>query len=117
MVIKPGDGVQPVVADRFQQLQRAERVRVGRVFRHLKRDFDVRLRGQVVNFQAFHCGVRGFDVVQNLVQTCTVRHVAVVQLERGAVKQVLNARGVYRGGAPDQAVDQIAFVNQQFGQI
>ena len=116
-LIKPGNRIQVVITDRFQQLQRAECVRVGRVFRHLKRDFHVRLRGQVVNLQTLHCWVRRLDVVQNFVQTRTVRHVTVVQLQGGIMKQVRNARRVDGGRAPDQAVHQIALAYQQLGQI
>ena len=57
------------------------------------------------------------DVVQNFVEARAVRHVAVVQLQRGGVKQVLNARRVYRGRTPNQAVHQIAFAKEQLGQV
>ena len=41
--------------------------------------------------------MRGLDVVHNFVQTRAVRHVAVVQFQRGIVKHVLDARGVHGG--------------------
>ena len=61
--------------------------------------------------------MRRFDVVHNFVQARAVRHVTVVQLHCGIVEQVLNARRVYRGRTPNQAVHQIAFAKEQLGQV
>ena len=114
-LIKAGLALQAENADAFEQAQRAKGVGVGGVFGGLERDLDVALRGEVVDFV-------GLGMLENADQVGGVGEVAVVQGEApvGGVRvlvEVINALGVELRGAALDAVDGVALVQQEFGQI
>ena len=64
----------------------------------------------------------GLEFVEQLDQRHRIGQVAVVQNKPGAgdmriVVEVVDARGVEAGGAADDAMDFVAFFQQQFGEI
>jgi len=91
----------------FEQAQGAEGVAVGGVFGGFKRDLDVALRGEVVDFV-------GLDLLDDADQVGGVGEVAVVQVEApvGFVRilvEVIDPLSVELGGAALDAVDGVAF--------
>eukprot|EP00966_Prymnesium_polylepis_P326481 7382391-Prymnesium_polylepis.2 len=96
------------VEDGVQQAQRADGVNVGRVLRRLKRDLDVRLRGEVVDLVRPH-------LRDDLHEARRVGQVAVVQEEprRGAAYPLR----VERRRPTANAVDLVALVEQQLGEV
>ena len=102
-------------ADRFQDAQRAQAVGVGGVFGRFEADGDMALRGQVVDFV-------GLNLLDDADQIGGVGQVAVVQDEIAVADvrvlvQVVDAIRVERRRAALDAVDDVAFAEQQFGQI
>ena len=102
-------------ADRLQDAQRADAVGVGGVFRLLEGHRHMAHRRQVVDLV-------GLDLLDDAHQAGRVGQVTVVQREMPAVDmrilvQVVDAVGVEQAGATLDAVDLVALLQQQFGQI
>ena len=112
-LVKPR--LQPGFADGIDEAQSADAIHLGGVFRDFERNLDMALRAEVVDL------VR-FDPVQQTVQIARIGQIAVVQKEcfavyRRVIEQMIDAAGVERTAAPDNAVHGVAFGQQQFGQI
>lgn len=102
-------------ADGFEQPQRAERVRVGRVFRFLERHRHVALRGEVVDLLRAH-------LLEHPDKAGRVGHVAVVQNQPPlrvvwVLVEVIDAIGVEQGGPPLDAVHLVTLAQQELGEI
>ena len=102
-------------ADGFEQAQGADGVDVGGVFGAFEADGDVALGAEVVDFV-------GLDLLNDADEVAGVGEIAVVQLEpslgdMGILINVVDALGVERGGAPLDAVDNVAFFEQEFGEV
>ena len=103
------------LADRLEQAHGAEAGDLARVLRHVEGDLDVALRAEVVDL------VR-VDQAQRAVERGRVGQVPVVQDQppAGGVRvlvDVVDPPGVEGRGAPDQAVDLVALVEQELGQV
>ena len=90
-------------------------VHVGGVFGRLKTDRHVALRPEVVDLVGLH-------LLNDAGQVAGVGQVAVMQLEAGVVHMrvlvdVVNALRVERAGPALDAVDRVAFFQQEFGKI
>jgi len=114
-LVEPGFARQAQQTDRLEQAQRADCIRVGGVFRRLEADLDMALGGEVVDLVRL-----GF--LDDPDQVGRVRHVAVMQKQPrlGVVPvgvEVVDTLGVEAGRAALDAVDSIAFFQQEFGQI
>ena len=82
---------------------------------NVEADPDVALRAEMVDLV-------GLDIVQQVLQRGAVAEVAVVQEELHAVDvrvlvKMIDAVGVERTGAADDAVDLVALAEQEFGEI
>ena len=85
------------------------------VDRLIEADADVRLGGQVVDLIGAHPR-------EDFAQAGAIDEVAIVQEESGAAEvrvavEVVDALGVEAAAAADDAMDGIAFGQEQFGQI
>ena len=102
-------------ADRLEQAKRAERVSVGGVFGRLEAHLHVALGGEVVNLV-------GLRLLHDADEVGRIRHVAemqdelLVRLVRVLI-EVLDAAGVEGGRAALQAVDGVALLKQELGEI
>ncbi|TQD77653.1 hypothetical protein C1H46_036814 [Malus baccata] len=105
-----------VGADSLEEAEGAGGNDVGGVIGDLKRDGDVRLGGEVVDLV-------GGDYVEPAAEGGGVGEVGVVELHAGLVGvvgvdvDVVDALGVEVGGPSDQAVDVVAFVEEEFGEV
>ncbi len=102
-------------ADGLEHPERAHGGGLGGELGHLEADLDVALGAEVVDLV-------GPDPVQVADQRRAVRQVGVVQIELGAapvgvVVEVVDAPGRERARAADQAVDVVALVEQQLGEV
>ncbi len=102
-------------ADRLQEPQHADRVRIGGVFRALKRDTDMALGGEIINLGRP-------DLLHQADQIGRVRHVAVMHEERHVASvrvliEMVDARGVERRRPPLDAVDRVAETKQVLSEI
>src|SRR5262249_8106473 len=102
-------------AYRFEQSERPQGSDLGGVFRDVETDAHVRLRAEVVDFI-------WLDVAQNLVERAGVVQIAVEQAHPSprfmrVLVNVIDAFGVERARAADDAIYIVAFAEQQFGQI
>jgi hypothetical protein len=102
-------------ADRLEDAQSAERIRIRRVLGLFERDRDVTLRGEVVDFVWLHR-------LEDAQHAAGIGHVAVVQDEppigdMRILVEVIDALGVEERRAPLHAVHHIALVEQQLGQV
>ena len=108
-------GLQARFADGFQQPDGAGAGDVGGVFGAIEADADVALRGKVVDF------VR-LDFSQQSGQGAGVRQIAIMQNQpvfrrmRIGINGI-QASGVEGAGAADEAVDFVAFGQQQFREV
>jgi hypothetical protein len=102
-------------ADAFQNAQGTEGVGIGGVFGRFEGDGDVALRGEVIEFV-------GLNLLQDADQAGGVGQVAMMEDEPavGLVRvlvEMVDPLGVEQGGAAFNAVDGVAFVQQEFGEI
>ena len=96
------------VADRVQQPQHAHRRDVRGVLGHLEGHLDVALSAQVVD-------LLGLDCPQDPDQAVLVHEVAVMQAQ--PVPDRVDAPGIERAAAAHQAVNLVALLEQQLGEI
>ena len=96
-------------AERVEQAERAHGVDLGGVFRHLERDFDVALGGQVVDLGWLNLGHESVQIVR-------VEHVPVVQEEPVLVLWLgvlgVDAPTVERARTANHAVHLVALAEQ-----
>ncbi len=114
-LVEAGFLFQPQDADGFENPQGAERVGVGGVFRLFEAHRDMALRGQVVDFVRPH-------LLDDADQAAGVGQVAVMQDEplirlMGVLIEVVDPVGVEQRAAALDAVDDVALVQQEFGEI
>jgi hypothetical protein len=114
-LIEAGLLLQAKDADRLQDPERAQRIRVGGVFRFLEADGNVALRGEVVNLVGLH-------LLDDAHQARAVGHVAVVQRETTVLLvrilvEVIDAVGIEQRGATLDAMHLVALVEQELGEI
>ena len=102
-------------ADRLEDAQRAEGVGVGGVFGFLEGNGDVALRGEVVDLVGLHL-LDDADQARRIGEVAVVQDEAAVLLVRILV-QVVDAIGVEQRGAALDAVDFVALVQQEFGEV
>ena len=112
----------------IEQAQGAEGINIACILRHFERDFDVRLRTEVVNFSrldlrddVYEVGaIRQVSVVElELVLPCSPRRSAREKRERGRIekrtfvliiKEMIDTRGIETRGATNDAVHLVAFL-------
>jgi hypothetical protein len=104
-----------MVAQRLEQAQRADGDDLGGVFRNVERDLDMALGAEVIDLV-------GVDAFQHAAQTAAIGQVAVMQRQLGAalvrvMVQVVDPVGIEQARPADDAVDLVAFAQQEFGQI
>ena len=102
-------------ADGFEQAQGADGVDIGGVFGAFEADGDVALGAEVVDFV-------GLDLLDDADEVAGVGEIAVVQLEPslgdvGVLVDVIDALGVEQRGAALDAVDNVAFFEEEFGEV
>ncbi len=112
-LVEAGNAFPPEDADRLEQPQRADPVGVGGIFRRLETDLDMALRGEVVD-------LIGLGLLHQTDQVGRVGQIAMMQEKAGrtAVRilvQMVDAAGVERRGTALDAMNDIAFGEQQFG--
>ena len=88
---------------------------VGRVLRTLERHRHVALRAQVVDLVRLHL-LHDADQVGGIGQVAVVQDEVAMRLVRVLV-QVIHAIGIEQRRAPLDAVDLVALLQQEFGQI
>ena len=99
----------------LQQAQGAQGISVGRVFRGFKGHGHMALGCQVVDL------VR-LDLLENTDQVGGIGQISIMKdkvsvVHMGVLVQVIDAVGVEQGGPAFDAVDFIAFFQQEFGKI
>ena len=114
-LVEAGLALQAQDANGLQQAQGAQGVDVGGVFRRLENHGHVALRAEVVDLV-------GLGFLHDADQIAGVGEVAVVQLEAGVfdvrvLVDVVHPLGVEQAGAALDAVHDIAFFEQEFGQV
>ena len=114
-LIEAGLLFQPEDADRLQDAQRADAIRVGRVLRLLERDGHMAHRGQVVDLVGLH-------LLDDAHQAGEVGQVAVVQHEVAVIDmriliEMVDPVGVEQAAAALEAMHLVALAQQQLGQI
>ena len=102
-------------ANRLQQAQCADGIDVGGVFWGLEGDGDVGLRAEVVNFV-------WLDLADDAGEVRGVREIPVMQAEAGVLDvrvlvNVVDPLGVEERGAALDAVDFVAFFEQEFREV
>ena len=102
-------------ADGFEEAKGAEGIGVGGVLRLFEGDLDVRLCGEVVDLV-------GLDLLDDVDERGAVGHVAVVKDELrvgivGVLVDVVDTSGIEERGAALDAVDLVAFGEEEFGKI
>ena len=96
------------VAHGVEHAQHADGRNVGRVLRHLEGDLHVALRGQVVD-------LLWRDRLERADEAVLVDQVAVV--ERQPVAHVVDAPGVEGAAPPHEAVNVVALVEEELGEV
>jgi len=114
-LVEAGFLFHPQNANGFQNAQGSHAVNVGGVFGALEADGHMALRAEVVDFV-------GLGLLDDAREVAGVAQVAVVQGEAGVVNvrvlvDVVNPLGVERAGAALDAVHDVAFFKQEFGEI
>ncbi len=114
-MVEAGFLLKPEDANSLQNAQRAHTVNVGGVFRAFKADGHMGLSAQVVDFVWLR-------FLNDAGQVAAIAQVAVVQLEAGIVNvrvlvDVVYPLGVERAGAALDAVNGVAFFEQEFSQV
>src|SRR6202049_4365032 len=102
-------------SDGLEQPKCSDGVGVGRVFRRLEGDVDVRLSGEIVDLV-------GLSLLEQANQVGRVRYVPVVEAEENAALvrvmiEMVDAAGVERGRTALHAMDAIAFIQEELGEI
>ena len=102
-------------ANGFQEAQGAQAIHIGAVFWGVERHLHVRHRTEVINLIGLH-------LLYNANQVGGIRQIAVVQFEAhmlfvGVLVEVVDAVGVEHRRAPLDAVNLVAFFEQQLGQV
>src|SRR5579872_40176 len=108
-------GFDSAAANGFQNPHGAESGNVAGVFGNLKADLDVTLRGEVINF------IRR-QLVDQIENPFGAAQISVVQAQSRTflvriLIDVVDALGVERAGAPNDAVNFVAMGQKKFGQI
>ena len=103
------------VTDRFQQVNRPQRIGLHGIDRLIEAHAHVRLRAKVVDL------VR-LNAREHLAQTHAIDEVAVVQKEAGLgvvriFVEMVDAVGIERAAAPDQAMDFVILRQQELRQV
>jgi len=103
------------VADGFQQMHRAHRIRGNRVYRLVEADAHMRLGAQVVN-------LIGLNPAEDFAKAHAVHQIAVVQHQPclGIMRvfvQMFDSIGVERAAPADDAVNLIPLFEQQFRKV
>jgi hypothetical protein len=98
------------LANGFEETRGAEAGDVARIFRNVEADADVALRAKMVNLV-------GLDVVEQAGERSRIAEIAVVKeklhtMDVGIHVKMIDALGVERAGAADDAVDLVAFIEQ-----
>ena len=102
-------------ADGLEDAQRAEPVGIGGIFRRLETDEHVTLRGEIIDLVGLHLLDQADEIGR-------IRDVAIMQKEaqvrhmRIAV-EMIDAIRIDERRPPLHAMDDIAFLDEQFGQI
>ena len=114
-MVEAGPVAESEDADRFEQTERPETVRVRRVLGRVEADLDVALGGEVVDLVGLH-------LLDDADQVASVAEVTIVQMQPrpGDVRvqvEMIDPAGVQRRGATLDAVHLVAEAEQQFGQI
>ena len=114
-LVEAGGFLEAEEADSLEQPQRADCVDIRRVLGHLETDGDVGLGAEVVDL------VRA-NFTHQLGQVVGVAQVAVVQLQLAALGvrvlvDAVDAPGVERGRAADDAVDLVALAEQELREV
>ena len=94
----------------LQHAQHAGSVDIGGELRHIETDLDVALGGEVVNFI-------GADLADDREDAHRIAEVAVMQVEVGVAFQMGDALSVIDRRTADDAVDIVAFFQQELRQI
>ena len=98
------------LADGFDDAEDADGIDIGGELGGVEADLHVALGGEVVD-------LRGAHVSDDADDGHGVAEVGVVEVEVGAALEVGDALAVIDGGAADDAVDVIAFVEEEFCQV
>ena len=98
------------LADGLDDAEDADGIDIGGELGGVEADLHVALGGEVVDLRGAHVG----DDADN---GHGVAEVGVVEVEVGAALKVGDALAVIDGGAADNAVDVIAFVEEEFGEV
>ena len=98
------------LADGFDDAEDADGIDIGGELGGVEADLHVALGGEVVNLRGAHVGDDADD-------GHGVAEVGVVEVEVGAALEVGDALAVIDGGAADDAVDVVAFVEEEFGEV
>ena len=98
------------LADGLDDAKHADGIDIGGELGGVEADLHVTLGGEVVNLRGAHVG----DDADN---GHGVAEVGVVEVEVGTALEVGDALAVIDGGAADDAVDVIAFVEEEFGEV
>jgi hypothetical protein len=130
-LIEPHVVLEATGAHGIEQTQGTEGIDIACILCHLEGDFDMRLRAEIVNLGRF-------DLRDDVYKVGAIRQVSVVELElvpacilAGLVwkraysgtgkrtlvlikKEVIDARGIEAGGATNDAMHFVPFLEQQF---
>ena len=98
------------LADGLDDAEHANGINIGGELGGVKADLHVALGGEVVDLRGAHVGDDADD-------GHGVAEVGVVEVEVGAALEVGDALAVIDGGAADDAVDVVAFVEEEFGEV
>ena len=98
------------LADGLDDAEHANGINIGGELGGVKADLHVALGGEVVDLRGAHVGDDADD-------GHGVAEVGIVEVEVGAALEVGDALAVIDGGAADDAVDVIAFVEEEFGEV
>ena len=98
------------LADGLDDAEHANGIDIGGELGGVEADLHVALGGEVVNLRGAHVG----DDADN---GHGVAEVGIVEVEVGAALEVGDALAVIDGGAADDAVDVVAFVKEEFGEV
>jgi len=101
--------------DGVDEAQGAHGIGLGGVFGQLERDLDMALGRQIIDLV-------GMDLFQQPVEVARVGQIAIgkeeaLVVQRLVVEEVVDAAGVEGAGAADDAVDLVAFFEQQLGEV
>ena len=98
------------LADGLDDAEHANGINIGGELGGVKADLHVALGGEVVDLRGAHVG----DDADN---GHGVAEVGIVEVEVGAALEVSDALAVIDGGSADDAMDVIAFVEEEFGEV